>query len=83
MNESLAPSLGDKLERPDVAALRKAVQAGIDSKASLDVLCSNPLGKWLESSIALAEAPTGLVRGRPQTLTEVIQRLASDAGVDA
>nr|WP_254617395.1 DEAD/DEAH box helicase [Burkholderia metallica] len=34
VNESLAPSLGDKLERPDVAALRKAVQAGIDSKAN-------------------------------------------------
>lgn len=83
VNESLAPSLGGKLERPDVAALRKAVQAGIDCRASLDVLCANPLGKWLESSIALAEAPTGLVRGRPQTLTEVVQRLASDAAVDA
>lgn len=82
VSESLAPSLGEELERPNAAALKQAIQAGIDVQAGLAKLRANPLGKWLESSIALAETPVGLVRGKPQTLTEVVTQLAGDAQVD-
>lgn len=82
VNESLAPSLGDKVERPDAASLAKAIQVGIDVNADVAALRANPLGKWLESAIALSDTPAGLVRGKPRPPSIVMQQLAADARVD-
>jgi superfamily II DNA/RNA helicase len=82
VSESLARSLADGDALPDGAALRAAVEAGVDPLASLENLKANQLGKWLENKIALRHSAGHLLRGKPIPPSEVVQLLAADAGVD-
>ena len=83
VSESLARSLADGDAIPAGDALRKAISAGVAPSTGLDELRTNPLGKWLESRVALRLSGGHLLRGNPLPPSEVVALLATDAQVDA
>jgi superfamily II DNA/RNA helicase len=81
VSESLSRSLADGDAVPSAAALRSAVEAGVEPSTNLEGLKANPLGKWLENRVALRSPAGHLLRGTPLTPSEVIGLLVADAVV--
>lgn len=69
-------------EMPDRQELWAVMQGTIDENATEDDLLHHPLAKWLESRIALKDSDGTLIRGEPQTLTQIVKKLASESGID-
>lgn len=65
---------------PDSGALKAAVAAPVTMDAPEAVLLAHPTAAWLEGSIALAEREGELVRNKPLTFSDVVNRLANETG---
>jgi superfamily II DNA/RNA helicase/very-short-patch-repair endonuclease len=63
-------------------ALRLALQQEVDSNGSEQYLQSHPLANWLEEEVALEMKNGSWYRRKPQTLPEVVHRLADDTGIE-
>lgn len=66
---------------PTKDELKGAVESQIDIDSDEDDLKAHPLSIWLENRIALEEKDNFLIRNRPQQLSEIVDKLASEANV--
>lgn len=82
VNEQLARSLDVTGVMPSRGTLSAAVANGISSEASVEKLKQNPVATWLENKAALEIKDGHLVRRRPLDFDEIVDALASDAGVE-
>lgn len=80
--ENLERSLEWHGQLPKPEQLLQAIQAGLDSSATLEILKSHPTAIWLENQIALKEADHRLDRRSPTTLKDAAKELAKDSGSD-
>ena len=62
--------------------LAAAIRAPLSPTLSDTALTAHPLAIWLENTVGLAKEPSArLVRAKPQTLRDAVDRLAADSGV--
>lgn len=69
-------------DRPaDEAALRAAVEAPLPPTQSAEDLRTNPLAAWLEWTFGVDQEEGRLVRRRPITFAEGVQKLSEESGL--
>ncbi len=83
INEKLTRSLSADAQIPTQGQLSTSILAGVDVKAPIDALKTNPVAIWLENRIALDTGDTELRRGKPQPVSKIVDTLSSDSGLDA
>ena len=78
--EKLDRSLSADAKLLSREALGSSIRAGVKTEADMDGLKASPLAVWLERNVALDEVGGRLVRAKPKTQSEIIQRLVEDSG---
>lgn len=78
--ESLQARITRPLPSPE--ELRESLSECLPIEKPLVALESHPLSCWLEQEVALADNEGILVRGIPQTITEIAEKLAEASGAD-
>lgn len=77
INEKLDRSLTYSGQVPPKSALVGAINAGVDAAASVETLKIHPVAIWLENQVALEIRDGELVRGKPQSISSIVQKLAT------
>lgn len=83
VNEKLTRSLSVEEKIPTQERLSSSVLAGVNVDAPIEDLKIHPVAIWLENRIALDNADIELRRGKPQKVSQIVDTLASDSGIDA
>lgn len=78
--ERLAQSLSADDKLITKQALAAEIQRGVNPEAGMDALKVSPLAVWLEKNVALDDVGGRLVRAKPKTQTEIVQKLAEASG---
>jgi superfamily II DNA/RNA helicase len=60
--------------------LASEIRKGIDPDGGMEALKDSPLAVWLERNVALDETGGRLVRAKPKTQSEIIEKLAAVSG---
>lgn len=82
IGEYLTPSLCPDFYLPDREAVKAAVQKNINPDASEEELIKNPLSIWFENGIALDFKENILIRNKPLTFTQILEKLSDYANLD-
>ena len=82
INESLSRSLEFNGEIPTQAVIAQSLRTPIDLNADETVLVKHPLAIWLENRIALEDHEGILVRNKPMSINQIINRLVNDSGLE-
>ncbi|MDD5321363.1 MAG: DEAD/DEAH box helicase [Methylococcales bacterium] len=83
INEKLTRSLSFEGSFPSKAELAASILAGIQTEAPVEKLKKHPIAIWLENRIALDENKGELQRRKPKPVSNIIQSLSEDSGVNA
>lgn len=81
VTETLARSLSDSASVPGRSQLAAGIFTGASLENSTNKLKAHPVAVWLENCIALLELDGHLLRRKPQRMSEVVARLATDSGL--
>ena len=81
VTETLDRSLSDSAAVPSRSELAAGILASALSEHNINTLKSHPIAIWLENCIALQELDGHLLRHKPQRMSEVVARLATDSGL--
>ncbi|MFI3138358.1 MAG: DEAD/DEAH box helicase [Methylococcaceae bacterium] len=82
INEKLTRSLSFEGSFPTKAELAASILAGIQTEAPVEKLKGHPIAIWLENRIALDDNDGELQRRKPQPISNIIQSLSVDSGLE-
>ena len=83
ISEKLTRSISGGESIPSHDQLATSILTGIKPDAPLEVLKCHPVANWLENRIALDTSNDELIRGKPQPVSQIVETLKADSGVDA
>ncbi|MDI1231746.1 MAG: DEAD/DEAH box helicase [Methylobacter sp.] len=83
INEKLTRSLSGDESIPTKKQLSSSILSGISADAPIEALKTHPVAIWLENRIALDNSDTELRRGKPQPVSQIVESLKNDSGLDA
>jgi superfamily II DNA/RNA helicase len=79
VNEYLVPSLSPEAQKPSPRELRFAIEKQINLEAGPQEFEKHPTAIWLEREIALQTQENTLIRNKPQTLSQIAEKLTAAA----
>jgi len=82
INEKLTRSLSGEESLPNKEQLSSSILAGINADFPIEALKNHPVAIWLENRIALDNSDNELRRGMPQPVSQIVESLVNDSGLD-